>query len=210
MVKALQLADREPEPARAPAPLSSVRSARGLAWLLTVGGVVGLAAAFQLTIDKIELLRDPDAVFACNLNAFVSCRGVMSSTQAEVFGFPSSIIGIAGFSVVATIGVLALLRTNLPALMWLGMQAAATFGVAFVTWLQYESIFRIGSLCPYCMVVWVVMIAIFVYLSGSNIERFVPGRYASLVAEWSLLIVLLWLVAVSTTIWFQFGSSLWA
>lgn len=187
-----------------------VRSAGGLGWLLLVGGLTGLAAAFQLTIDKLELLRNPDAAFACNLNAFVSCTGVMSSTQAEVFGFPSSLIGMIGFSVIAVIGVFAILQPDLPRPVWFGLQAGATAGVVMVTWLQFESIFRIGSLCPYCMAVWVVTISIFVYVSGATIERFTTGRYASLVTNWSLLIVVLWLTAVAATIWFQFGSSLWA
>ena len=204
-----RLKDREADLALATPP-ARARSARGLGWLLALGGFSGLAAAFQLTIDKIELLRNPDALFACNLNAFVSCSGVMSSSQAEAFGFPSSIIGVVGFSVVTAIGVLAILQTDLPNLVWFGLQAGATSGVALVTWLQYESIFRLGSLCPYCMVVWVVTIAVFVCVSGSNIERFVPGRHASLVADWSLLIVLLWLTAVATIIWLRFGSSLWA
>lgn len=175
-----------------------------------VGGLTGLAAAFQLTVDKIELLRHPDAELACNLNAFVSCKGVMSSAQADAFGFPSSIIGVISFSAVAAIGVFAILQADLPKLVWLGLQAGATAGVVMVTWLQFESIFRIGSLCPYCMVVWVVTTAIFVYVSCSTVERFTPGRYASVVSDWSLLIVLLWLAGVATTIWFRFGTSLWA
>lgn len=188
----------------------SMRSERGLGWLLTVGGLVGLAAAFQLTVDKLELLRNSNATFACNVNVFVSCKGVLSSAQAEVFGFPSSLIGVAGFSVVTAFGVLTLLRTVLPRSVWWSLQVGTTLGVAFVTWLQYESIFVIGSLCPYCMVTWVVVIAVFVGVSGATIERFAPGRRASIVADWTLLIVLLWLTIVASMIWFRFGSSLWA
>ena len=45
----------------------------------------------------------------------------------------------------------------------------------FVTWLQYETIFRIHALCPYCMVVWTVTIPMFWYttlynLRGGNIK----------------------------------------
>lgn len=184
---------------------------RRLALLLLVGGSIGLVASFQLTVDKIELLRDSDATFSCNLNAFVSCSGVMGSPQAEVFGFPNSIIGIAGFSVVVTLGVLSLLGTRLPERVWGGLQLGVIFGVSFVTWLQYQSVFKIGKLCPYCMAVWIVMIPMFVCVTARNARAAAPeSKGAALLNDWALLVVLLWLVLIGSAIWFQFGSSLWA
>ena len=43
----------------------------------------------------------------------------------------------------------------------------------FVHWLIFQSLYRIGALCPYCMVVWavtislLVMFATFAFAAGS-------------------------------------------
>ena len=60
---------------------------RTLGWLLLVGGLLGLAAAFVLAVEKYALLADPAYVPTCSLNPVLSCGSVMSSLQAEVFGF---------------------------------------------------------------------------------------------------------------------------
>ena len=81
---------------------------RALAWLYVLGGGLGLAAAAALTLEKIAKLRDPSYVPTCSLNPVVSCGSVMDSPQAEAFGFPNPLIGIAAFAVVVTTGVAAL------------------------------------------------------------------------------------------------------
>jgi len=180
-------------------------------WLLSIGGAIGLVAAVVLTIDKIDLLKDPDATFSCDINAFVSCAGVMASPESEAFGFANSILGVIGFSVVLTLGVLLLARVALPGFVWAGLQAGVIFGIGFVTWLQFQSIYDIGKLCPYCMVVWTVMIPIFVGVSARNLRAWRPGSAITrFVDEWTVLIVALWYVAVVAAIWFEFGDRLWA
>ncbi|WP_307849809.1 vitamin K epoxide reductase family protein, partial [Qaidamihabitans albus] len=131
---------------------------RALGWLYVVGGGIGLAAAFVLMLEKIAKLGDPAYVPTCTLNPVVSCGSVMDSPQAAAFGFPNPLIGIAGFAVVVTIGVVLLPGFRVPRWFWLGMQAGTTFGVVFVHWLIYSSLYDIGALCPYCMVVWAVTI----------------------------------------------------
>ena len=79
-------------------------TSRGLAWWLLVGGLVGLVAAFVLAVEKYALLADPSYVPSCSLNPVLSCGSIMASPQAEAFGFPNPLLGIAGFSVVAAIG----------------------------------------------------------------------------------------------------------
>ena len=44
---------------------------------------------------------------------------------------------------------------------WLAVAAGVTFAVAFVLWLIGQSIFSLGTLCPWCMVTWVVTIPTF-------------------------------------------------
>lgn len=183
--------------------------------LLTIGGAIGLVAAFILTVDKIGLLQDTidgkTADLSCDINAFVSCSAVMDSPEASAFGFTNSIIGIIGFTLVVALGVLLLARIELPSFVWAGLQAGVLFGIGFVTWLQFQTIYDIGKLCPWCMVVWAVMIPIFVAVTARNLRAFAPhGAVTRFVSDWTVLIIALWYVAVIAAVWFHFGDTLWA
>jgi uncharacterized membrane protein len=142
-------------------------------WILTVGGLIGFVAAFELTLDKIKLLQNPNATLNCNLSPLVSCGSVIKTQQAAVAGFPNSLMGIAGFAVVITIGM-ALLAGLQPQKLqrwfWLGLQAGTILAIGLLTWLQYQSIFTIRALCPWCMVVWTVTLPIFWYTTLYNLR----------------------------------------
>ncbi|MBC9003664.1 vitamin K epoxide reductase family protein [Micromonospora aurantiaca (nom. illeg.)] len=203
----ISLADRRTEPTAAIAAFLG----RVTAWICTVGGLGGLLAAAVLTVEKLNLAADPTYVPTCSINPILSCGSVMSSPQAQAFGVPNTLIGIAGFAVVSTIGVALLARVQLPRWFWLGLQAGATFGVLFVHWLIYQSLYVIGALCPYCMLVWAVTIPIFLYVTMHNLytnARAIPRvlrpsaaaavRYHSLVlVSWYAAIV----VAVLQRFW---------
>jgi uncharacterized membrane protein len=183
--------------------------------LMTIAGAIGLGAAVLLTIDKFTLLQNEidgvDTALSCDFSAFVSCGGVMDSAQAEAFGFPNSIIGIIGFTVVMTLGVLFWSGAPVTRWVWAGLQLGCLFGIASVTWLQYQSIYQIELLCPYCMVVWAVMIPLFVYVTAYSLRSIAPqSGLTRFVSNWSVLIVALWYVAIASAIWFQFGERLWA
>ena len=87
---------------------------RGTAWALTITGLIGLVAAFVLLVEKIALLTDPTYVPSCSINPVLSCGSIMSTDQAEVFGFPNPILGVAGFTALLTLGVILLTRANVP------------------------------------------------------------------------------------------------
>lgn len=127
----------------------SVPRQRGLGWLYLLGGAVGLLASFALAIEKIAKLRNPDYVPTCSLNPVISCGSVMDSAQAEAFGFPNPLIGIASFAVIITAGAVLLAGLRPPRWFCLGLQSGTTFGAAFVHWLIYQSLYEIGALCPY-------------------------------------------------------------
>ena len=78
--------------------------ARSLPWLLLVGGLIGLTAAFVLTVEKFALALDPAYAPTCSINPVLNCGSVMDTPQASAFGFPNSLLGIAGFAVVAAVG----------------------------------------------------------------------------------------------------------
>lgn len=178
--------------------------------LLIATGAIGLLAAFILSVDKVQQLQDKlagvDSRFGCDFSAWVTCGGVMGSDQSAAFGFPNSFIGIVGFSVVLTLGVVVLAGSSVPNWMWLGLQAGTIFGIGFVTWLQFQSIYVLGLLCPYCMVVWAVMIPLFIAVTAESLRRFASrSGVARFVSNWSVLLIALWYVAVAAAIWFKFG-----
>lgn len=144
---------------------------RRLPFLLSIGGVIGFIAAFDLAIEKIEILKNPAFEPSCNINPVLSCGSVMITPQAEAFGFPNPLIGIAGFAVLTTIGIALLAGGVFKRWFWVATQLGVLFAVVFVHWLIFQSIYRIGALCPYCMVVWSVTIPIFWYVTLYNLKQ---------------------------------------
>jgi uncharacterized membrane protein len=143
---------------------------RGYAWVLLIGGALGLGAAITLTLEKIRLLENPSYSPSCNINPIISCGSVMKTAQASAFGFPNSLIGVAAFAVVVTIGVVALTGVRLPRWFWLGLQAGTLFGIGFVCWLIDQTLYSIGAVCPYCMVVWTATIPLFWLTTVHNLR----------------------------------------
>ena len=176
--------------------------ARRLALLLTIGGAIGLLAAGVLLIEKVALLENPDYVPSCSINPILSCGSVMTTDQAEAFGFPNPIIGVAGFAAVLTTGVALLAGATYRRWYWLGLQAGVTFGVAFVHWLIFQSLYRIGALCPYCMVVWVVTIAIFLHVTLANVlaGRLPGGGATAVVDEYRGVVLTAWFLVIAALI----------
>lgn len=169
---------------------------RASAWYVLVAGVAGLAAALALTIEKIDLLIDPNYVPTCSLNPVISCGSVMSTSQAAVFGFPNSLIGIVAFTVVLVSGLLAVSNVALPRWYWAGLAAGSLLGSIFVQWLIFQSLYRIGALCPYCMVVWSVTIPLFVVTASVALQPLGSHRWARELHRWRWSLVALWGAAV--------------
>lgn len=135
------------------------RTVTGLVLLL--GGLVGLAAAFDLTYERIASLIDPSHQISCDFNPVLSCGTVMNTWQASVFGFPNPMIGLAAFPLVVFMGALLLSKVSLPRWIALVFNLGTLGGFAFVSWLIYQSVYQIGVLCPWCMAVWAVVLPIF-------------------------------------------------
>jgi uncharacterized membrane protein len=191
---------------------------KALPWLLVVCGVIGLACALIIMYDKVELLKNPAFRPNCDLNPIISCGSVMESKQANAFGFPNPFIGIVGFSVVITIGMALLAGAGkLKRWFWLGLQAGTIFGVGFIHWLFFQSVYRIHALCPYCMVVWIMAITLFLYVTLYNIQtgviRLQGGwqKAGFFVRRHHLDIWLLWLLIIAGLIlkhfWYYYGRN---
>lgn len=174
-----------------------------LPYILLIGGIVGVFCAGVLTVEKIHLLKDPSSSLSCDLNPIIACGSVINTPQASAFGFPNPLIGLVGFGAVAIIGAAMLAGASFKRWFWLGLQVGVTFGVGFVTWLQFQSIYSIEALCPYCMVVWAVMIPIFWYTTLYNlreghiklsrklqpVSKFMQRYHGEILSVWFLVII---------------------
>ncbi len=198
--------------------LRNWRLEKTLPWLLIICGSIGLLAAAIIMIDKIELLKNPNATFLCDINPIVSCGSVMQSAQANAFGFPNPIIGLAGFPVLIVTGVVMLAGAQLKRWYWIGLQLGTIFGLCFVHWLFFQSVYHIGALCPYCMVVWVVTITSFWYVTLYNLEKGyvkLPAMLAgagTFARKHHLDILILWFLIIGALIlhhfWYYYGPML--
>lgn len=180
----------------------AVRRLTGLGWLYVIGGAIGLISSFALMLEKLQTLANPNYVPTCSVNPIISCGSVMDSAQGTAFGFPNPLIGIAAFPVVITAGVAVLSGYSAPRWFWLGMQLGMTFAIVFVHWLIAHSLYTIDALCPYCMVVWAVVIPLFWYTTVHNLREghfgggrsvgAALGRFHSLaLVVWFLVIIVL-------------------
>ena len=149
---------------------AAVPAGRAFAVLLTLAGVVGLLASAVLTLDKIRLLADPGYVPSCDINPVISCGSVMSTVQAEAFGFPNPLLGLAAFAVVLCVGAGSLAGAAFRRWFWLGLELGTVLGLFFTHWLIVQALYRIGALCPYCMAVWATTIALFWYVTLHNLR----------------------------------------
>ncbi len=206
---------RTSEPAKAfgeesPGTSTRVPMPRFLPWLLLVGGVLGTVAAFVLTIERIALLTDDTYVPTCSLNPVLNCGSIMRTEQAKVFGFPNPLIGLAGFPVLAATGAALLAGARLRRWYWLGLQAGVSFAAGFVGWLIFQSLYRINALCPYCLVVWVVVIPVFWYVTLTNLtnghlgSRAKASRATRSLTDYHAVIVTVSFVAVLALITHRF------
>jgi uncharacterized membrane protein len=171
-------------------------SDRRLAWGLVIGGSIAFVAAFVLLIERLRLFENPDYVPSCSINPVLSCGNVMESAQASLLGFPNPIIGVATFPIVIATGMALLAGARLARWYWAGLQAGVTVAMVFISWLVFQSLYRIGALCPYCMVVWVVVIPMFLYVTLRNLSAGVfgqgaSGRPAEVLRDWHAPLLLL-------------------
>ncbi|SNT34111.1 Uncharacterized membrane protein [Streptosporangium subroseum] len=199
-------------PATAAEVSSSSIVTRSLPFILTIGGGLGLLAAFLLTVERLRLAADPTYVPACSINPILSCGSVMKTAQASVLGFPNPLLGIAAFSVVTTVGMVLLAGARPRRWFWYGLQLGTLAGVVFVHWLIFQSLYVIGALCPYCMLVWIATIPVFWYVTLANLHtgriRLPRGahRVATAATRYHTSVLMVWTLTIIGLIVQRFWS----
>jgi uncharacterized membrane protein len=141
-----------------------------LAIFLIVAGLIGLWASLQLMVEKIHTLENPDAQLSCDFSLIVQCAKNLDSAQGAVFGFPNPVLGLMGFVAPLVVGAAILGGARFISWFWVTFNIGIAGAFAFCLWLAYQSIFNLGTLCPWCMVVWSVTIPMFWAVTLRNLK----------------------------------------
>lgn len=187
-----------------------------LPFIIILFSTTGLFVSFLLTTEKIELLKNANRVLPCTVNIIINCASVMKSPQAEIFGFPNSLLGIIGYSVMLTFGM-ALLFTKTKSKVFILLATLGSFlSVIFSYWLLFQSVYVIEALCPYCLISCFSATNIFLTLIYWNIQtgNFKPllklnwekhgGTFQSIFGS----LIILWYLILVILIYLHFGDNL--
>ena len=185
-------------------PDSSPRS-RPVAYavFLIIAGALGLLAAWELSVEKVLVLADPEHVPSCNVGVLVGCSVNLDSWQGSVFGFPNPFIGMMAWPVVIAIGVAILAGAQFTRWFWIGLNVGVAGALVFVGWLIAQSIYVLGVLCPRCMLTWAVTIPTFWEVTLHNQRSgHIPAsaRVRRLAAEWYKWIPLITVVCYAIVV----------
>ncbi len=194
----------------------SARADRVLFATMLVSAALSLVASFVLSVDAVKLAADPTAALSCNINATISCGTVGTSWQASLLGFPNAFLGLMAEPVVITVAVAGLVGVRFPRGFMFAAQVVYLIGFGFAYWLFFEAVFRIGALCPWCLLVTLSTTGVFASLSRFNIQEnnlwLSPQVHARLITglRWGLdrLIVGLWLLALTILVVVRYGAAL--
>lgn len=172
-------------------------------------GLIGWFASFQLLTEYIHVLQEPEYSPNCNISLLVTCGPNMASWQGSVFGFPNPIIGVAAFVAPMIVGVAMIAGARLPEWFWWLYQVGLLGGAVFVHWLAYQSIFNLGTLCPWCMIVWLAMIplwwtTLFANAAQGNLGGGQAFRaFGSSGVQWAWVVIALNLILIAAVAQFR-------
>lgn len=189
-------------------------------FLILIFAVIALIAAFTLSMEEIHLMKNPDAILSCTLNAVLNCASVMKTWQASVFfGIPNMFIGLMAFPVLITVAIAALWGgANFKKGFLRALNIGVLFGTIFAYWLFFNSIYVIEVLCPWCLIVTfscTMILAATTHLGlRENIWNFATGKTKKvqkfLKAGYHQLIVASWVVLMIVLVVLKFGAALFA
>ena len=170
-------------------------------YLLLIGGLIGLFASLTLSYDTFKASQNAHYIPSCNLDPILNCGNVINTAGDTIFGLPYPYYGIGAFAILITVGSAMLAGAKFKRWYWLSFQAGVSFGFIGAYLLLLKSVYKIHSLCPYCLSVDVVITTLFWYVTLYNIDQKhlrLPKGKATQLAGWArrhhLDILILWFV----------------
>lgn len=178
-------------------PASDVRAFRpgaGTASFWIVAGVVAWIVSFLLYLEYIGQLSDAEPIVSCDINPIVTCGPNLLAPAGNLLGFTNAIIGLVVFTGPVLAGVSALAApAGMRAWYWRVYSLAVLGGYALVGMFAYRSIFEFGSLCPWCMVIWLMTIPLFWSVAAWTLRAGIwgdgPRGTGGFLSRWVVLFV---------------------
>jgi uncharacterized membrane protein len=170
--------------------------------ILLAAGLFGFIASFVLTFDKIALIKDPNNTPACDLNPIISCLSAMNSPQAEIFGIPNSLFGIAAYAALITVSAFFLSGVKLPKRLWYLIVFVAVAGTLFMHYLLISSVFVLHVICPWCFGVWITTLPVLLavcsayHYSAGETQQNAIDRAVRSIASHAVAIGIVWLIGL--------------
>ena len=150
---------------------ADARKFRNAYLTMLISAALSLFAAMVLSIDAFALAKNKDAELGCSINAIIDCSKVALSWQSTLFGFPNSFIGLMFESAVITIAIAGLMSVRFPNSLIRIAFFIYSAALIFALWLLSQSLFVIGAFCPWCMLVTVSTISVFMSMLRINIYQ---------------------------------------
>lgn len=149
---------------------------------MLVGASLSLLAAFVLSVESLQLAKNPDAALSCSVNIVLNCATVAKHPSAEMFGFPNSFFGMIAEPVVITVAIAGLAGIRFPRKFMFAAQVGYSLGLLYALYLFSVSFFVIQALCPWCLLVTLTTILVWFAITRYNIREknlYLPRRLQS-------------------------------
>lgn len=194
------------------------REDRWIFGTMLLGACLSLLASLVLSVESFHLLKDPDATLSCSVNAVINCASVMQYEDANLFGWPNSFLGLMAEPVVITVAIAGLASVRFPRGFMAVAQVGYGLGFVFALWLFTQSLYVIGSLCPWCLLVTATTTLVFFSLLRYNLREnnlYISPKSHKKALRWlekdydKFLVAILFALML-VMIFARFGSSLFA
>lgn len=195
-----------------------LRDNRWIFGSMLVGSVASLIASFVLSVEAVELARNPDAVLACSVNIVLDCARVGLHETSYLLGFPNSFLGLIAEPVVITVAIAGLAGVKFPRLFMATAQLFYTLGFGFALYLLSVSYNVIGALCPWCLLVTLTTTLVWFAITRYNIREdnlYLPRSIQKAMRDWvdkdfDKLVMASLIVLIVVAIFVKYGQALFA
>lgn len=196
----------------------NLRDNRWIFASMLIGALFSLLAAFVLSVEAIDIAKNPNVQLSCSVNAVINCATVARHPTASLLGFPNSFLGLIAEPVVITVAIAGLAGVKFPQRFLFAAQLFYTAGFVFAYYLLFTSMFVIQALCPWCLLVTLSTTFVFFSMTRYNIREdnlYLPKAIANkakafIARDYDKFALAIIIVAVIAGIILKYGSALFA